>query len=111
VGLVQVVLLLLATVIGLPCFFFTLLALLDHFERRLTVGAPVPLAATRPAQLIQVVQEGIAAIEHVFDGAGSAASSLDAQLDRESDSELIGAAVVELPPPFVPSSAPAAATG
>jgi hypothetical protein len=97
VGLVQVVLLLLATVIGLPCFFFTLLALLDHFERRLTVGAPVP-AAARPAQVIQVVPTEV--IEHVFDNAGS-----------EEDSELIGADVVELPSPFTPSSAPAAATG
>ena len=97
-GLVQVVLLLLATVIGLPCFFFTLLALLDHFEQRLTVGPPVPPAAARPAQVVQVVPAEV--IEHVFDHAGS-----------EEDSELIGADVVELPSPFAPSSAPAAATG
>jgi hypothetical protein len=92
VGLVQVVLLLLATVIGLPCFFFTLLALLDHFERRLTIGAPVPPAAARTAQVVRVVQ----------------AEEVD---PVESDSELVGAAVVELPTPFAPSSAPAAATG
>ena len=35
-GCVQVGILLVATVIGLPCFFFTLLALLDHFEQGLT---------------------------------------------------------------------------
>jgi hypothetical protein len=99
VGLVQVVLLLLATVVGLPCFFFTLLALLDHFERRLTIGAPVPPAAARPAQVVQVVPAEVMSIEHVFD------------TDTDAGSERIGADVVELPSPFAPSSAPAAATG
>jgi len=92
-GLVQVVLLLVATVVGLPCFFFTLLALLDHFEQRLTAGTPARVAA-RPAQVVQVVQaEELAPIE------------------SDLESEPIGAAVVELPTPFAPSSAPAAATG
>jgi hypothetical protein len=106
VGLVQVVLLLLATVIGLPCFFFTLLALLDHFERRLTIAAPAPPAVARTAQVVQVVPAEVKPIEHAFDGAGSAAES-----DRESDSEHIGAAVVELPVSLRANSRPASATG
>ena len=90
-GLAQVVLLLVATVIGLPCFFFTLLALLDHFEQRLTAGTPARVVP-RPTHVVQIVQ----------------ADEVDSV---ESDSELIGAAIVELPTPFAPSSSPAAATG
>jgi hypothetical protein len=90
-GPVQVVLLLVATVVGLPCFFFTLLALLDHFEQRLTAETPARVVP-RPAPVVQVVHaEEIAPVE--------------------SDSELVGAAIVELPTPFAPSSSPAAATG
>ena len=90
-GLVQVALLLVATVVGLPCFFFTLLALLDHFEQRLTAETPAR-AVPRPAPVVQVVPAAVVA-------------------PVVSDSELVGAAVVELPTPFAPSSAPAAATG
>ena len=35
-GVAQVGLILLLTVVGLPCAFFTLLALLDRFERSLS---------------------------------------------------------------------------
>ena len=94
-GLAQVGLLLVAIVVGLPCFFFTLLALLDHFEQRLTSGTPTAAGAgVRPAQ--SVVQ--VAPTVEVIDS------------DLETDSELIGA-VVELLLPFNASSAPAAATG
>ena len=90
-GLVQVALLLVATVVGLPCFFFTLLALLDHFEQRLTSETPARVVP-RPAPVVQIVPaEEVAPVE--------------------SDAELIWAAVLELPTPFTPSSAPAAATG
>ncbi len=95
-GLAQVGLLLLAIVIGLPCFFFTLLALLDHFEQRLTSGAPTAAgAAVRPAQVLVQVAPTVQLVHS----------------ELETDSELIGASVVELPPPFNASSAPAAATG
>lgn len=71
-GLLQVGILLVATVVGLPCFFFTLLALLDHFEQGLTNA---PRAVVRPAQVVQ----------------------LSAATEGEANTELAGAAVVELP--------------
>lgn len=88
-GFAQVGILLVAIVIGLPCFFFTLLALLDHFEQGLTDAPQAPVTGVRPLQAVQL---------------SVAAAS-------ETDSELIGAAVVELPTPFNASSVPAAATG
>jgi hypothetical protein len=101
-GLAQVGLLLAAIVIGLPCFFFTLLALLDHFEQRLTAGAPTAAGAgVRPAQVVVQVAPAVQIVD----------SELETDSDVETDSELIGATVVELPPPFNASSAPAAATG
>jgi hypothetical protein len=87
-GLPQVGILLVAIVIGLPCFFFTLLALLDHFERGLT-NAPLAATGVRPVQAVQ----------------------MSAATGSETDAEFIGAAVVELPTPFNASSAPAAAMG
>lgn len=75
-GFAQVGILLVAIVIGLPCFFFTLLALLDHFEQGLTNA---PRAVVRPVQVVQ----------------------LSAAADSETDTELTGgltdAVVVELP--------------
>ena len=70
-GLAQVGILLVATVIGLPCFFFTLLALLDHFEQGLTNA---PRAVVRPVQVVQL----------------SAATASEADADVAGD-------VVELP--------------
>jgi hypothetical protein len=95
-GLAQVGLLVVAIVIGLPCFFFTLLALLDHFEQRLTSGTPTTTgAAVWPAQVVLQVAPAVQIIDS----------------DLATESEFIGAAVVELPSPFNASSAPAAATG
>ena len=95
-GLAQVGLLGAAIVIGLPCFFFTLLALLDHFEQRLTSNTPTAAgAAAWPAQVVVQVAPTVEVIDSDF----------------ETDSELIGATVVELSPAFNPSSAPAAAAG
>ena len=74
-GLVQVGILLVAIVIGLPCFFFTLLALLDHFEQGLTNAPQAAVTSVRPVQVVQV----------------------PAVADSEPDAVLIGAAVVELP--------------
>ncbi|HEY0870202.1 MAG TPA: hypothetical protein VGD55_07370 [Acidothermaceae bacterium] len=71
-GLVQVGILLVATVIGLPCFFFTLLALLDHFEQGLTNA---PRAVVRRVQVVQ----------------------LSAATESDAATELTGASVVELP--------------
>jgi len=48
-GLLEVVLLGALTIIVLPCCFFTLLALLDRFERSLDPDALPPPALVRPA--------------------------------------------------------------
>jgi hypothetical protein len=88
-GLPQVGILLVAIVIGLPCFFFTLLALLDHFERGLTSAPLADATAVRPVKAVQ----------------------MSAATGSETDAEFIGASVVELPTPFNASSSPAAATG
>jgi len=48
VGVAQVGLILMLTVVGLPCAFFTLLALLDRFERSLS-PARVPEHAVTTA--------------------------------------------------------------
>ncbi len=74
-GLAQVGILLVATVIGLPCFFFTLLALLDHFEQGLTNA---PRAVVRPVQVVQL------------------SAAAETETDTELTSGLPSAAVVEL---------------
>ena len=82
-GLVEVVLLAVLTIIVLPCCFFTLLALLDRFERSLDPDAlPPPALAVRPVAV--------------------AAAELD---------ESPGADVVSLPIAVSMTDSPAAATG
>ena len=83
-GLVEVVCLAALTIIVLPCCFFTLLALLDRFERSLDPDAlPPPALAIRPAAVAVT----------------------------ELDDESAGADVVSLPVAVTMSDAPAAATG
>ena len=90
-GLVEVGLLAVLTIIVLPCCFFTLLALLDRFERSLDPDAHQPPAlAVRPAAV--------------------AATKLD-DAATELDDESAGADVVSLPVPVTVTEAPAAATG
>ena len=83
-GLVEVVLLAALTIIVLPCCFFTLLALLDRFERSLDPDAlPLPTLAVRPAAVTVA----------------------------EMDDETAGADVVSLPIAVAMTDSPAAATG
>ena len=83
-GLVEVVLLAVLTIIVLPCGFFTLLALLDRFERSLDPDAlPPPTLAARPAAVAAT----------------------------EMDDENPGADVVSLPIAVTMTDSPAAATG
>jgi len=52
VGVAQVGLILMLTVVGLPCAFFTLLALLDRFERSLSPTRVADhIATTAPASV------------------------------------------------------------
>ena len=83
-GLVEVVLLAALTIIVLPCCFFTLLALLDRFERSLDPDAlPLPTLAVRPAAVTVA----------------------------EMDDETAGADVVSLPIAVTMTDSRAAATG
>ena len=70
-GVAQVGLILLLTVVGLPCAFFTLLALLDRFERSLSptrvpeqaitagvsVSTPAPVETTADVVALPLHQE------------------------------------------------------
>jgi hypothetical protein len=85
-GLAEVGLLAVLTIVVLPCCFFTLLALLDRFERNLD-----PEAQTPPALVVKPAPV-------------TAASE---QLDDEPE----GADVVSLPIAVTVVEAPAAATG
>jgi hypothetical protein len=88
-GLAEVGLLAALTIIVLPCCFFTLLALLDRFERNLEPDAAetlTPPALVKPAQ---------------------AAAATSDQLNDET----AGADVVSLPRAVTVTEAPAAATG
>jgi hypothetical protein len=84
-GLAEVGFLAVLTIIVLPCCFFTLLALLDRFERNLDpdVQAP-PTLVVKPEPVPTAVE-----------------------LDEES----AGGDVVPLPLPMTVADAPAAATG
>jgi len=83
-GLVEVVLLAALTIIVLPGCFFTLLALLDRFERSLDPDAlPLPTLAVRPAAVTVA----------------------------EMDDETAGADVVSLPIAVTMTDSRAAATG
>jgi hypothetical protein len=87
-GLAEVLILAALTIIVLPCGFFTLLALLDRFERSLDPDvqiAPTPLV--RPVRVAAV---------------GGAAAF---------DDDTAGAAVLSLPIIATVVDAPAAATG
>ncbi len=88
-GLAEVAVLAALTIIVLPCCFFTLLALLDRFERNLDPEAqtPPPALVVKPALL--------AAIDH----------------NDQLDDETAGADVVSLPIAATLTEAPAAATG
>ena len=89
-GLVEVVVLAALTIIVLPCCFFTLLALLDRFERNLDPAAQAtPVLVAKPAPA----------------AAGSTAESAAA------DDDTVGADVVSLPIAVTVAEAPAAATG
>lgn len=89
-GLAEVGFLAVLTVIVLPCCLFTLLALLDRFERNLDpdVQAP-PTLVVKPQSAVE------------------AAAIAAAELDDES----AGGDVVSLPRPVTVAEAPAAATG
>jgi hypothetical protein len=81
-GLVEVTLLAALTIIVLPCCFFTLLALLDRFERSLDPDVQIlPTLVVKPALMAEV------------------------------DDETVGADVVSLPIAITVNDAPAAATG
>ena len=69
-GLAQVGILAVLTVIVLPCCFFTLLALLDRFERSLATDETV-----RPAQASSPVAEHVIAADDV-----TASESVDADV-------------------------------
>jgi len=56
-GYAQVGLLLLLTVVGLPLFFFGLMAALDRFERAISPRQAVPGASTSPATSPEPVAE------------------------------------------------------
>ena len=89
-GLAEVGFLAVLTIVVLPCCLFTLLALLDRFERNLDpeVQAP-PTLVVKPEPVVE------AAVAEV------------AELDHES----AGGDVVSLPRPVTVAEAPAAATG
>jgi hypothetical protein len=87
-GLAEVVFLAALTIVVLPCCFFTLLALLDRFERSLD-----PDAQTPPHLVVKPVPVAAAAV----------APSLDY--------ETAGANIVSLPIAITVAEAPAAATG
>ncbi|HEY3926567.1 MAG TPA: hypothetical protein VGL75_18555 [Acidothermaceae bacterium] len=94
-GLAEVGFLAVLTVIVLPCAFFTLLALLDRFERNLDPGAqtpPTPVVKPEPVLAVETAAEG---------------TMETAELDYES----AGGDVVSLPLPVTVVEAPAAATG
>ena len=86
-GLAEVVFLAVLTIIVLPCGFFTLLALLDRFERSLGPDLPAPpQLVVKPAPL-------------------------PAGAEPQLDDEPAGADIVLLPVAITMAEAPAAATG
>ena len=87
-GLAEVVLLAALTIIVLPCCFFTLLALLDRFERSLD-----PDIQTPPALVMKPAPIAVAALQ------------------QSLADETPGADVVPLPIAVSLNDAPAAATG
>jgi hypothetical protein len=96
-GLAEVGFLAVLTIIVLPCGFFTLLALLDRFERNLDPGAQTP-------PTLVVKPEPVLTVETAAEG-----SELDE--GTEFDDESPGGDVVSLPLPVTVVEAPAAATG
>jgi hypothetical protein len=86
-GLADVGFLAVLTIIVLPCCLFTLLALLDRFERNLDPEVPAPPALVRPEPVVATA---------------------------ELDDQAAGGDVVSLPLPVIAvttAEAPAAATG
>jgi hypothetical protein len=90
-GLAEVGLLAVLTIIVLPCCLFTLLALLDRFERNLDPGAQTPPQLVKPATATAILAE--------------------AQDPAHDDDDAVSADVVSLPIPIAVAEAPAAATG
>ena len=89
-GLAEVGFLAVLTIVVLPCCLFTLLALLDRFERNLDPDVPaLPTLVVKPDLVVE------------------AAAVAAPELDTES----AGGAVVSLPRPVTVAEAPAAATG
>jgi multisubunit Na+/H+ antiporter MnhB subunit len=91
VGVAQVGLILMLTVVGLPCAFFTLLALLDRFERSLSPHQ-VPehaVAATLPVDTVAVdtvaVDTVAVAVEPVAIEATADVVSLPMHLEHATD--------------------------
>jgi hypothetical protein len=98
-GLVEVTLLMVLTIVVLPCCFFTLLALLDRFERSLandTQIAPAPIVKPTPIAVViaALTPERVRAPEPVM-----------------ADDETAGGDVVPLPIAVTVAQSPAAATG
>jgi hypothetical protein len=86
VGVAQVGLILMLTVVGLPCAFFTLLALLDRFERSLSPHQ-VPehaVAATLPVDTVAVDTVAVA-VEPVAIEATADVVSLPMHLEHATD--------------------------
>lgn len=98
-GLAEVGFLAVLTIIVLPCCLFTLLALLDRFERNLDPDAPV--APTLVVKTEPVVAAAVPA----------AAVTAAVVTAAESDDDTVGGHVVSLPIAVTVTEAPAAATG
>ena len=89
-GLAEVGFLAVLTIIVLPCCLFTLLALLDRFERNLDPDVPaLPTLVVKPVPVVDTAAVGAAELD---DGGA-------------------GGDVVSLPRPVTVAEAPAAATG
>ena len=89
-GLAEVGFLAVLTIIVLPCCLFTLLALLDRFERNLDPDVQAaPTLVVKPEPVVDAAAVEIA----------------------ELDNEGAGGDVVSLPRPVTVAEAPAAATG
>jgi len=83
-GLAEVGFLAVLTIIVLPCCLFTLLALLDRFERNLDPDVQAAPTLVKPEPVVATAA---------------------------SDDEAVGGDVVSLPLPVTVAEAPAAATG
>ena len=86
-GVAQVGLILMLTVVGLPCAFFTLLALLDRFERSLAPHQ-VPehaVAAPLPVETVAVEAVDVGELEPIAVAATADVVSLPMHLEHVAD--------------------------